>query len=207
MSTRGISTDHTEDWRHQADCRHLGILPEAFFPVGSSISALANTEEVKRFCRGCPVAEACALWALDQRVDDGVWGGLDEAQRRRILRHAAREELASPAYLRHAVRAEWRRDGGNPLVNVFLDGTAQDDSGHVRWLRGTTSNLTVAGRSYTPKQLAFVVGFGRRPVGIVRADCGQSSCVAPEHLSDEEMRMARDPYGLLKRDAARATAA
>lgn len=199
-STRGTSTDHAPDWRAQADCRAQGLDPELFFPVGTAAVPLAQAADTKRFCRGCPVAEACARWALDHHIDDGVWGGLDEQQRRHIRKHATSAQLADPAYLREAIRAVWRRDGGNPLINTFLDNTSQDDAGHVRWLRRNTTNFTVIGRSYTPKRLAFIVGFGRRPVGIVRADCGQASCVAPEHLSDEDMRMSRDPYGLLARE-------
>lgn len=205
MSTRGTTTEYTPNWRTRGACRDTD--PEAFYPVGTGPVALAQTREAKEFCRGCPVVETCARWALDHRMDDGVWGGLDEAQRRQILRHATNKQLADPMYLGRAIQAMWRLDSSGPLVNAYLDRTEQDTGGHVRWKARSTTTFLVGNRSYTPKQLAFTLGFGRRPIGIVRADCGQSSCVAPEHLSDEEMRMSRDPYGLLKRDAERTDAA
>lgn len=40
----------------------------------------------KRACQGCPVREACLRAALDMDDRNGVWGGLDERERRELKR-------------------------------------------------------------------------------------------------------------------------
>jgi WhiB family transcriptional regulator, redox-sensing transcriptional regulator len=76
------------DWMSQGKCRDLS--PSFFFPSDG-----IGVQEAQRVCAECPVAEACLQYALDERVDHGVWGGKSERERRRILRrrrlsHAAR---------------------------------------------------------------------------------------------------------------------
>lgn len=77
------------DW-HRAACRDEG--PELFFPVGRPGMA-ANVEQIaeaKAVCRRCPIAAACLTWALETRTDTGVFGGMDETERRALrLRHLA----------------------------------------------------------------------------------------------------------------------
>ena len=68
----------------------IGQDHELFFPVGTSEPALAQTEISKQICDGCPVRETCLEWALDTCQDAGVWGGLDEEQRREIRRERRR---------------------------------------------------------------------------------------------------------------------
>jgi len=66
--------------------------PEIFFPSDG-----VGVEKAKRICAECPVKEKCLDYALNNRVDHGVWGGTSERQRRRILkarREAANENLA-----------------------------------------------------------------------------------------------------------------
>ena len=36
-------------------------------------------------CRHCPVVVECLAYALDNRVEFGVWGGMTERQRRALL--------------------------------------------------------------------------------------------------------------------------
>ncbi|MFI5945562.1 WhiB family transcriptional regulator [Streptomyces uncialis] len=63
---------------------------ELFFPIGNTGPALLQIEEAKAVCRsGCPLMESCLQDALD-RGEQGVWGGTDEDDRRRIKRSAAR---------------------------------------------------------------------------------------------------------------------
>ena len=71
-----------DDWRHQAAC--LNYEPDLFHPVGNTIHAAAQAEEAKAACRSCWVREHCLQYALEQRIDSGVWGGLTEHERRRI---------------------------------------------------------------------------------------------------------------------------
>ena len=39
-----------------------------------------------RICTDCPVGEQCLEYALEQRIEHGVWGGCSERERRRILK-------------------------------------------------------------------------------------------------------------------------
>lgn len=75
------------DWRHRAVCRDED--PELFFPVGSSGPAQIQTDEAKAVCRRCPVAFECLSWAMESGQDEGVWGGLDRDERRRLKSSAA----------------------------------------------------------------------------------------------------------------------
>jgi WhiB family redox-sensing transcriptional regulator len=68
-------------WRELARCR--GIDPEVFYPVSDDDEA---AEEAKSICAECPVREACLEYALTSREKEGVWGGLTERERRRVLR-------------------------------------------------------------------------------------------------------------------------
>ena len=40
----------------------------------------------KRVCEECPVQSECLEFALENRIDHGVWGGTSERQRRRIIK-------------------------------------------------------------------------------------------------------------------------
>ncbi|MEU9201633.1 WhiB family transcriptional regulator [Streptomyces sp. NPDC048332] len=78
-----------ENWRMRAACREDD--PDLFFPIGSTGPALVQTEEAKAVCRGCPVRRECLRWALDNGQDAGVWGGLDETERRALKRRSRRQ--------------------------------------------------------------------------------------------------------------------
>lgn len=80
------------DWRDSAAC--LGAATDVFFPVGSSPEALDQVEEAKRDCQRCPVRSQCLAWALEAKQDFGVWGGLDEEERREI--HGRRAPRSRP---------------------------------------------------------------------------------------------------------------
>ncbi|MFC9343230.1 WhiB family transcriptional regulator [Streptomyces sp. NPDC057020] len=74
-----------DSWRASAACQDVD--PDLFFPVGTGAPALVQVEEAKDICRGCPVREACLDWAMDDsRQVTGVWGGLDENERRALKR-------------------------------------------------------------------------------------------------------------------------
>ncbi|WP_030853273.1 WhiB family transcriptional regulator [Streptomyces griseus] len=79
------------NWRDHAACRDED--PELFFPLGTTGPALVQAEEAKAVCRRCPVMSTCLTWALENGQRDGVWGGTDEQDRRRMERRAARRRL------------------------------------------------------------------------------------------------------------------
>jgi WhiB family transcriptional regulator, redox-sensing transcriptional regulator len=62
--------------------------PAVFFPSDG-----VGVEFARRICAGCPVKEPCLEYALEQRIDHGVWGGCSERERRRILKR--RRDLAT----------------------------------------------------------------------------------------------------------------
>jgi WhiB family redox-sensing transcriptional regulator len=89
-------------WVPSAAC--IGRDPELFFPVGTSAAAATQTSLAKTVCRSCPVRSECLEWALMTCQDAGVWGGLDEEERRVIRR--ARRRLAAVAARPAAEEAE-----------------------------------------------------------------------------------------------------
>lgn len=88
-TTHAAPPQRAGDWRAQGACRDHD--PELFFPIGTTGPAAAQIEEAKAVCnRSCPVRTACLEWALETRQDAGVWGGLSEDDRRRVLRRQTR---------------------------------------------------------------------------------------------------------------------
>lgn len=78
-------------WRDDAAC--LDTDPDLFFPLGFGAKSVAQAQEAKKVCSRCPVVDDCLEWSLRTSQEYGVWGGLDEAERRRML--AARLGVAS----------------------------------------------------------------------------------------------------------------
>jgi WhiB family redox-sensing transcriptional regulator len=76
-------------WRDAAACR--GLDTNVFFPLTDE-----EADEAKTVCAACPVREECLEFALLTRQNDGVWGGLTEAERRR-LRRRRREQARRAA--------------------------------------------------------------------------------------------------------------
>jgi WhiB family transcriptional regulator, redox-sensing transcriptional regulator len=75
-----------ETWHLQASCR--GPESQLFFPP--SLPERREEREVrearaKRICTECPVREECLEFAIRVREPHGIWGGLTEAERRRLF--------------------------------------------------------------------------------------------------------------------------
>ena len=66
------------DWRLRALCAQTE--PEAFFPDKGG-----TTRPAKAVCMACPVRAECLQEALDNEEPFGVWGGLSERERRKLL--------------------------------------------------------------------------------------------------------------------------
>ena len=56
---------------------------------------LAREAVAKRICAVCPVRQQCLEYALATREGHGVWGGLNETERRTLLKRQALEAQAS----------------------------------------------------------------------------------------------------------------
>ena len=59
--------------------------PTLFFPEGKGGQIVQATEQAKQVCGRCPIRSGCLDWALDTRQPAGIWGGLDEHERREVL--------------------------------------------------------------------------------------------------------------------------
>ena len=81
MALQGLPTGG--GWRALAACR--GVDPEIFHPSDEDDPSAA-----KAVCAECPVRESCLEHALAVREKHGVWGGLTERERRRVLRQRRR---------------------------------------------------------------------------------------------------------------------
>jgi WhiB family redox-sensing transcriptional regulator len=79
--------DHTT-WIGEARC--IGEDPELFFPMGPPTLVMAQTARAKAVCQGCAVRDDCLEWSLVTAQDAGVWGGLDEDERRELRRRRRR---------------------------------------------------------------------------------------------------------------------
>ncbi|MFC6159983.1 WhiB family transcriptional regulator [Kribbella jiaozuonensis] len=78
----------TNRWQQRGACTAED--PELFFPLGTTGPALQQIESAKEVCRRCEVADTCLDWALRTGQDAGIWGGLDELERRALRRNRSR---------------------------------------------------------------------------------------------------------------------
>jgi hypothetical protein len=174
-------TQRATDWRDAAACRDEDA--ELFFPVGATPAANAQTRHAKVICSGCPVLQACGAWALATRQAFGVWGGMSEAERRGLLRQAARRNLTPDE-----VKAGQTRRPVKPrtMQSIFDDNTVRLYGGHLAWTG--PRKVSFRGKTYTPRQLCFTLDRGHTPNGPVTADCRSQECHLPAHLIDSEGR-------------------
>ena len=82
-----MAIDPQASWRFFAACR--GHDTSIFFAPNyfeKREEKLAREAKAKVLCAVCPVLEECLEYALETREPHGVWGGLNEMERRAILR-------------------------------------------------------------------------------------------------------------------------
>lgn len=76
-----------DDWRASAECRaenavyffapnHFERKPEKDYREGIA----------RALCRRCPVSKRCLEYAISVSEGNGIWGGLNELERKRLLR-------------------------------------------------------------------------------------------------------------------------
>jgi len=90
------------NWMARGRCKDMD--PALFFPSDS-----IGVRSAQHVCVDCTVRLPCLSFALANSINDGVWGGTSERQRRRLLRHheGARSTLAE---LCRDERARQKRD-------------------------------------------------------------------------------------------------
>lgn len=69
-------------WQDRAAC--YGVDPDLFFPTSEDEAGPALA-----YCARCAIRAECLAWALKNGERYGVWGGMTEQQRRRLLRSVA----------------------------------------------------------------------------------------------------------------------
>jgi WhiB family redox-sensing transcriptional regulator len=71
------------EWTAIANCR--GMDPAVFFPSDG-----VGVQEAVAICADCPARVACLEYALENRIQHGIFGGQSERARDRILRERRR---------------------------------------------------------------------------------------------------------------------
>lgn len=79
-------------WMSKGECRNYP--PTAFFPSDG-----VGVDAARAICATCKVSDQCREYALENRIDHGVWGGCSERERRRILKRRRDEARPVPAAL------------------------------------------------------------------------------------------------------------
>lgn len=75
-----------EVWHLRAACR--GPQAAVFYPPGTferKADKVARESRAKEICRTCPVKQPCLDYAVNIREPHGIWGGLNEAERKTLL--------------------------------------------------------------------------------------------------------------------------
>ena len=81
---------HDETWMQRAACQGLDV--ELFYSTND-----ADVREAVRVCRSCPVRMECLQAAMSTAEIFGVWGGMHEGHRRRIIRREQRQRRSDAA--------------------------------------------------------------------------------------------------------------
>lgn len=83
--------DSNRSWDVQANC--LDVVPDTFFPEGTYDEIREESLEAKRICAQCLARLACYEYAKVNHHRAGVWGGLNEIQRKALRRSKRRMTL------------------------------------------------------------------------------------------------------------------
>lgn len=68
-------------WMDEAACSETD--PDLFFP---ELDSLWKVSVAKKICAECPVKIECLEYALRNRFEEGIWGGLSPSNRRALLK-------------------------------------------------------------------------------------------------------------------------
>jgi WhiB family redox-sensing transcriptional regulator len=85
-----VSVQVEELWQVRASCR--GPQAAIFFPPSHferKEEKEARERRAKTICQTCPVRKPCLEYALGIREPHGIWGGLNEAERKQVLARRA----------------------------------------------------------------------------------------------------------------------
>ena len=86
-----VSSQRVEElWQHRAACK--GPQAAVFFPpsqVERKDEREARESRAKEICGLCPVRRPCLDYALAIREPHGIWGGLNEMERKQLIAQRA----------------------------------------------------------------------------------------------------------------------
>jgi len=77
------------EWHGRGLC--VGEDPDVFFPSHGDPGM-----EARQICGICPVRDDCLEYSAEAD-EDGIWGGLDQAERRNLRRRQRRRAAVTPA--------------------------------------------------------------------------------------------------------------
>ena len=75
-----------DDWQLRSACR--GPQSAIFFPPAAferKADKIQREAQAKETCRTCPAKRPCLDYAVSIREQHGIWGGLNEAERKNLL--------------------------------------------------------------------------------------------------------------------------
>lgn len=91
-----VANQHDEAWQLRAACR--GPQSIVFFPpsyVERKDERMRREREAKAICRSCGVLSDCLDYALRIKEPHGIWGGLNESERKQVLDRRAASQARS----------------------------------------------------------------------------------------------------------------
>lgn len=94
-----------QKWARDAACAQAD--PEPFHPVKRT--RRADVAAAKALCRTCPVAAECLSDALARADEFGIWGGLDEHERREARKQQRSRRLPTPEPTALTPEPTWTR--------------------------------------------------------------------------------------------------
>ncbi|MGC8464599.1 MAG: WhiB family transcriptional regulator [Acidimicrobiales bacterium] len=77
------ASNRAETWQERAKCK--GASASVFYPLRG-----VPTASARALCKDCPVKPDCLSYALEHEEEFGIWGGLSERERRKLIRAQAR---------------------------------------------------------------------------------------------------------------------
>ncbi len=96
LNTRNLPAPIAENWDWQAFSACRGEDPSIFFHSENERASKKDTriKIAKSICAGCSVKPQCLAHALSVPEYYGVWGGLSEGERDRLLSISTRREMS-----------------------------------------------------------------------------------------------------------------
>ena len=101
-----VFPDRQPSWHDDALCAQID--PELWFPEKGG-----STRQAKELCKGCPVQFQCLQYALDHGERYGIWGGVSERDRRKLIdQRTPREQAGQWCRRGHDLSVEGRSPAG-----------------------------------------------------------------------------------------------